>query len=585
VKALSGRTAALLAVLCGLLYFLAFPGLDVWPLTFVALAPLMVALEGQAPRRAAWLGWLAGFTMTMLGFYWLLDLLQTFSGFGTPLCLLFTAILCGYQSGRIALLGWLHARITQRGYPGGLAFALGFAASEQAFPLMFPWSYAATVHQVPALNQLAELGGPILVALPIVTTNIAVARFALARRAKAAVDWRKLGLLAAAPLVSALYGAIRIPMVDATTAAAPKGRVGLVQANMSLEGKRHNKGEGLRRHLRLTRQLTEQGPLDLVVWSETSVMSAMEEDNLTDAVPSRFAASLGVPALFGAVIVKRVEDARDYVLYNSALLSNEAGQVVGRFDKQKLVLFSESMPFGEELPILYEWSPNSGKFVPGKRYDPLTFGKHQIATIICYEDIIPSFVNRIVNNGDPDLIANLTNDAWFGDTTEPWIHLAMSTMRAIEHRRYFVRSTNSGVSAIIDPVGRVVKHTETFEQAALAADIAWLHARTVYELLGDIPWWLLSLVAAGLAFSPKRRPSPSHPSPSASPSPGPTPGSGPTPADGPTDSGSPSTRSTRRSRPQGQLAGSALTESDEAFRFKARTWFARQRGDSSRDGE
>src|SRR6185503_19542059 len=101
-------------------------------------------------------------------------------------------------------------------------------------------------------------------------------------------------------------------------------------------------------------------------------------------------------------------------------------------------------------------------------------------------------------------------------------------------------------------------------------DIAWLHARTVYELLGDIPWWLLSLVAAGLAFSPKRR---SHPSPS------PGPGSAPAP----TDSGSPSTRSTRRSRPQGQLAGSASTEPDETFRFKARTWFARQRGDSSRD--
>jgi hypothetical protein len=137
------------------------------------------------------------------------------------------------------------------------------------------------------------------------------------------------------------------------------------------------------------------------------------------------------------------------------------------------------------------------------------------------------------------------------------------------------------VSAIIDPVGRVVKHTDTFTQEALAADIAWLHARTLYEILGDIPWWLLTLVAAGLAFSPNRRPSASHPSPSPSPSPGPT----PTPAEAPTDSGTPSTRSTRRSRPQGHPAGSASTESDATFRFKARTWFARQGGDSSRDGE
>jgi apolipoprotein N-acyltransferase len=577
VKPLAARPAALCAALCGFLYFLAFPGLDVWPLTFVALAPLMVALEGQTPRRAAWLGWLAGFTMTMLGFYWLLELLQTFSGFGTPLCLLFTAILCAYQAGRIALMGWLHARITQRGYPGSLAFALAFAASEQAFPLMFPWSYAATVHQVPALNQLAELGGPILVALPIVATNIAVAELVMARRAGRTVNVRRLALLAAAPILSAIYGAVRIPMVDATTAAAPKGRVGLVQANMSLQGKRQNKGEGLRRHLRLTRQLTDQGPLDLVVWSETSVMSAMEEESLTDAVPNRFAADLGVPALFGAVIVKRVDDARDYVLYNSALLSDKQGQVVGRFDKQKLVLFSESMPFGEELPILYEWSPNSGKFVPGKRYDPLSFGEHQIATIICYEDIIPSFVNRIVNNGNPDLLANLTNDAWFGDTTEPWIHLALSTMRAIEHRRYFVRSTNSGVSAIIDPVGRVVKHSGTFTQEAFAAEIAWLRPRTIYEILGDIPWWLASAAAFALSFWP--RPSPNSRSGSRSRT-----GPDSRPSNRVTARSTPQSRAARAAAESGQSADSVPDGADD-FLTKARRWFARESGGSRGDGE
>jgi hypothetical protein len=200
-----------------------------------------------------------------------------------------------------------------------------------------------------------------------------------------------------------------------------------------------------------------------------------------------------------------VDDARDYVLYKSALLTNQEGDVVGRFDKQKLVMFSEEMPFGETFPILYEWSPNSGKFVSGKRYDPLTAGEHQIATVICYEDIIPGFVNRIVNNGNPDLIANLTNDAWFGDTTEPWIHLALAKLRAIEHRRYFVRSTNSGVSAVVDPVGRLVVSTPTFEQAARATEVRWLRGTTAYEVLGDIPLWLLSAAAAALALITKRR--------------------------------------------------------------------------------
>jgi apolipoprotein N-acyltransferase len=112
-------------------------------------------------------------------------------------------------------------------------------------------------------------------------------------------------------------------------------------------------------------------------------------------------------------------------------------------------------------------------------------------------------VNSIVRNGNPDLLANLTNDAWFGDSTEPWIHLALAKLRAVEHRRYFVRSTNSGVSAIIDPVGRVVAHTGTFRAESLAGEVAWLRGGTVYGTLGDGPFWLATLAAV---YAAVRRP-------------------------------------------------------------------------------
>ncbi|HEX6274741.1 MAG TPA: apolipoprotein N-acyltransferase [Polyangiaceae bacterium] len=496
------RTAAVLAVSSGLLYFLAFPGVDIWPLGFVALAPLIVAVRGQTPKRAAWLGWLAGFTMTMLGFYWLLEMLETFSGFGLPLCILFMALLCAYQAGRVALLGFLSARAERKGWPFGLAFALGFVASEQAFPLLFPWFYAATAHPIPELVQLAEFGGPILVALPLVAANFAVAEFVFARRLGRPVRRKLVLALAAAPLLSATYGVARIPSVDARVDAAPKGRVGLVQANMSLFGKRKEKAEGLRRHLALTRELSREEPLDLVVWSETSVMSAVDERSVATAIPKAFSREIGVPAIVGAVLVRPVADEREYVFYNSALLTDAKGEVKGRYDKQFLLGFGEYIPFGETFPVLYRYSPNSGRFTPGTSLEPLSDGKHEIATFICYEDIVPSFVNSIVRNGEPDLLVNLTNDAWFGDTTEPWIHLALAKLRAVEHRRYFVRSTNSGVSAIVDPVGRIVVQTGTFEARALAETIAWLRGATVYETVGDIPFWLLTLGALYVALRP-----------------------------------------------------------------------------------
>jgi apolipoprotein N-acyltransferase len=492
------------AVLCGFLYFLAFPGIEIWPLSFVALVPLIVALRGQTPRRGLWLGWVAGFTMTMCGFYWLLNMLKTFSGFPTALCVSFMAILCAYQAGRVGLCGWLSVRAERRGWPPGLSFALAFAASEQLYPLLFPWYYGSTVHQVPALAQVAELGGPIAVALVLICANLALAEIVIARREKRTPAWKQVGIYAGIVLFAALYGAVRIPQVDRAAQSAPHGRVGLVQANMSLEGKRADQREGLRRHLRLTRELERGGDLDLVVWSETSVMSAIDERNAAAQLYGRFARQLGVPALFGGVLVREVPDEREYVLFNSALLTDRSGRLVGRYDKQFLLAFGEYLPFGNEFPVLYRWSPNSGKFTPGTTLDPLSLGAHQIATFICYEDIKPSFVNSIVKHGSPDLLANLTNDAWFGDTTEPWIHLALAQFRAIEHRRFFVRSTNSGISAFIDPVGRITQHTEPFKEQVLAENVAWLKARTPYELWGDAPWWLLSLASVLLAFVSRR---------------------------------------------------------------------------------
>src|ERR1041385_6942176 len=452
---LAARPAYALAFLSGFLYFLAFPGIDVWPLAFVALTPLIIALKNQSARRAAGLGWAAGFTMTMCGFYWLLEMLKTFSGFPTIACLGFMAILCAYQGGRIALMGFLYGRATERGWPAGPVFALAFAASELAFPLLFPWYFGATVHQVPALTQIADLGNPIAVGLVLVAVNWAVAEVIVSRMEARTPRVRTIALLAAVPVLAAIYGVVRISSIDKQVAAAPKSEVGVVQANMSLMGKRHDKQEGLRRHLELTRKLESEGPLDLVVWSETSVMSSVPEDLAALEYPRRFTRSLGVPAIFGAVLYKPVNDERGYVLYNSALISDRAGEIRGRYDKTYLLAFGEFIPFGDSFPVLYEWSPNTGRFTPGKSLAALPLDGHKVSVHICYEDVEPAFINKMMRADPADLLVNITNDAWFGDSTEPWIHLALSKFRAIEQRRFLARSTNSGVSAIVDPAGRV----------------------------------------------------------------------------------------------------------------------------------
>lgn len=525
-----GRLAEAGALLSGVLYFVAFAGFDVWPLTFVCLVPLYLSLLGQTTKRATWLGLLTGLGMNLGGFYWLVNMLRTFSGFPTALCLLFTTIICAYQGGRLALMGWLFGRASTRGWPVPLVFGAAFAASELVYPLLFPWYYAATIHNVPVLMQLAEVGGPILVGLVLVSVNLAIAepiraymaaRFELAKRTTAgpsseerhpaAIDRRVVGVGAIAIVFALVYGAVRISMTETRIAKAPSARVGYVQGNMGLMQKRENPGEGLRRHRQLTAELRQKG-VDFVVWSETSAMSPAREDLAmkTSYFRDRFTASLGVPTIFGAVLYRVDSDRERW--FNTALATDIQGEIRGRYDKQFLLAFGEYLPLGDTFPILYQWSPHSGRFSAGTSLDPLPLDVkgtvHKVSLLICYEDILPGFTNRAVAHADPELLLNMTNDAWFGDTTEPWQHLALAKFRAVEHRRFLVRSTNSGVSAIVDPNGRILEGTlsSPFKTETHEGVIHWLRGKTVYERVGDLPWYMLSLAIAVAAF---RRRSPS----------------------------------------------------------------------------
>jgi apolipoprotein N-acyltransferase len=246
----------------------------------------------------------------------------------------------------------------------------------------------------------------------------------------------------------------------------------------------------------MSRELRSRGA-DFVVWSETSAMRPVRDETYPLELRP-LGQTIGLPAIFGAVIIKSVPDARDYVVYNSAVSTDTRGVIGGRYDKEYLLMFGEYLPFGDTFPILHKWSPNSGHFTPGTSLDPLELEVggvvHKVTTLICYEDILPRFTNAAVRHADPDLLVNITNDAWFGDTAEPWEHLALAQLRAVEHRRYLVRGTNSGVSAVIDPVGRVVAQSGTFRQETVMAPIHWMRGVTVYERLGDWPWLGVSVL-------------------------------------------------------------------------------------------
>jgi apolipoprotein N-acyltransferase len=509
-----GAWPFLLAALSGSLYFLGFAGFDLWPLSLVALIPLFVVLEGEGSsgrrlggRRALAVGALFGFVTHAGGYYWLIGMLETFSGFPLPACLFFAAVIYLYQGGQLALFFWLLARARARGWPLTPTAVAAYCAVELVYPLLFPSYYCNSLYDLPVLMQVVDLGGPILLTALTIAVNGALYEVARGVLFKQRIRWALPAASCAALCFTLVYGWWRIGQVDTRAAAADRITVGVVQTDMGIFQKREDPVEGHRRHLEQSVRLEREVSPELLVWPESAVHYAIPEGMRN--VRRWLLGPVTTPVLFGG-ISRRTEGGKRRI-YNTAFITDAGGDILATYDKTYLLAFGEFLPFGETFPILYEWSPRSGRFSPGTHVRPLPFRDWRLTTLICYEDIIPGFVRRAVAEAEPHLLVNITNDSWFGDTNEPWIHLALARFRAVEHHRYLVRATNSGVSAIIDPVGRVVTRSGVFERASLHAELAMLDGRTAYQALGDWPGWLGLLCTLFTLFR-RRRPA-SRPGP------------------------------------------------------------------------
>lgn len=491
-----------LATLSAVLYFLAFAGFDLWPLAFVALIPLLFVLDRAqlTNRQAIGVGLWFGFVTNWGGYYWLIEMLETFSGFPWFACVLFASAVCLFQGGQLALFFVATRHATRNGFSLGWVLAPIYAATELAYPLLFPSYYANCFHDLPSMIQIVDLGGPTLLSAFAVLWNAALFAGIRAWRTPHPVNRTLLSLAAATLIFTLGYGAYRIHETDARVASAPRRSIGVVQADMGTFQKRHDPEEGHRRHIDQSLALERDAKVDLLIWPESAIVWAISGS--TTRVDSLLS-PLKTPVLFGGISRRYERNQRR--IYNTAFMTDAAHNIVGTYDKTYLLAFGEYLPFGERFPWLYEVSPNTGRFTPGNHQRALPFEQFRIGTLICYEDVLPGFTREAVRASNPHLLVNVTNDSWFGDTHEPWIHLALAKFRAVEHHRYLARATNSGVSAIIDASGRVVTHSGTFERASLHADVAMLTGHTLYGLIGDWPGWTSAALVLWFLTRTRRR--------------------------------------------------------------------------------
>ena len=458
---------------------------DLWPAAVFSLAMLFALFPGFTSSKAAFLSlWLFGVGYFAVALRWivepfLVDVAR--HGWMAPFALILMALGAGLFW---AIAGWLAKRLN--GGAGMLAIVLATAEFARAHILSgFPWALLGHIWLETPLAQLASFGGPHLLSLVAVIVALSLASL--------------LGRLRIFGLVTLGLGvAVAYVVQPAPSSPADGPMVRLVQPNAP----QAEKWDPAHRDRFLNRMIafTAEGEVpDLVVWPETSVPYLLNhvEDDLTLLSD----AARGAPLVFG--IQRRDED---FDFYNSLVVLERGAEISSIYDKRHLVPFGEYIPGARLLgrmgmPGL---AGNLGLgFTPGVSGGTVDLpGVGLARALICYEGI---FAEEIDTDGArPRLLLLITNDAWFGDRIGPQQHLAQARLRAIEQGLPMVRVANTGVTAMIDPYGRIVSALRPGVEGALDAALPEALPPTVYSRLGDWPVFAVLLLLLTWGFLRQR---------------------------------------------------------------------------------
>lgn len=498
---LNGPARLAAGCLSAALLVAAFPPWRVGVLAWVALVPLILAIQGLSAWRGFALGWLCGVIANFGVFYWIFEV----PGFHlrhalvlAPILGLFLAVWC---------VGVVQLRFPSLVSILGLAALwslLEWARAHAGF-LALPWANLAhTQTRNTWFLQLAAVGGEGAIAFMLVVVNGLVA-LAIARG-----DRRRIleALVLLVVLESAGLGLTKWPRAGTDAL-----RVAVIQPAIA-RGERSTPAgyvAGRTRIANLTRAAASAHP-DLIVWPETAIREIS-----TRPEEGRFVAALAGEA--GSAILTGASEAEKFArrerasltagmrVYNSAYLVSSTGDLSPPYRKVKLLPFAESTPMADSVHWPEWLVGKSFGITPGTKPILFSLGRGiEILPIICWENLFADFVRSGVDRG-ADLVVHLANDNWFGRTAAPYQHLRASQLRAVENGVSVVAASNTGPSELIDPRGRIIRRFDRpFTAGWIEADVPIDRVPTLFSRCGNwIPGLWITLFAACAVLSRRRR--------------------------------------------------------------------------------
>jgi apolipoprotein N-acyltransferase len=498
----------LLAVFSGVLVCFSFPTVlfgwhapETGIIGWIALVPLFLAIRQAQPRQAFLLTFLSAFIWYGGSLYWVYRAMNTYGHLPALTSFLVTVLLVVFVSIYIALAP-MFSRWIINSYRGEMIvylpitwIAVEFLRNYLPFN-GFPWSnIAMSQYQTGPVIQMADVTGIYGIMFIMVFVNQFFAELTARLKGEFVPGIVPKGVIAVL-LVAAMtgYGLYRTKTITSLMSGKETVRIGMIQGNIDQadkwdEEKFENNVNTFSSKARELRDV----PVDLIVWPEAAYPFVLST-SLTSISPSVLGmdkVELGSTpyTLMGAVSRNREGD-----FQNSAFLFNARGRPEGVYHKMHLVPFGEYVPYKKLFFFARKLTAPVGNFIAGDSYKPLVFEDNSMGILICYEDIFPQIARKQVLSGAGFLV-NITNDAWYGVSSAPYQHLALAVFRAVENRRFLLRATNTGVTAVIDPVGRVVMRSQIFERSLMVSAIVPLSYLSPYTKLGDwLAWGSLAYV-------------------------------------------------------------------------------------------
>lgn len=497
-------------------------------LSWISLAPILVALlrrRGSGTGISLGTGFLLGYTCGFLWYLgncsWIYQTMYLYGGLPKPIALVILILFSSYLGLYHALFAVLvsFVRISRLGVNGALLLSpFIWVAVELARARItgFPWDLLGyTQINNLFIIQLAPIGGVLCLSFVVAAINAGVAMLGISSGRK-----RILFPLAAASMALIIQMAGSY-MARSTAIPFPRQTAVLLQENIAVgitatpdqlltTNQEFESFSSLSLHPRINESAKLDHAVisrgvrispDLIVWPEAPSHFQSNDPDLNLRL-GNLARAANVPVIAGSLgLDPDPSRSRGYALYDSALLFDASGEYRGRYDKIHLVPWGEFIPFKSFFSFAHKLTEGAGDMDRGHERSIFRVNGRAYGIFICYESIFGDEVREFVKNG-AEVLINISDDGWYGDTGAPWQHLNMARMRAIENNRWVLRSTNTGITTAIDPQGRARDQAPRHVRAAFMFPFSFTQEITFYTQHGD---WFAYLCAAitmlALAFS------------------------------------------------------------------------------------